>query len=404
MKAVLFISLTHVATAIRERVTLFWFLIFPVFMLVILSMIFGQIAEEREISFDITLVNLDRSEMDSSGFAARVTDAFEGLAGPTIAAQAPLFTLHQPGGAQAPADFLEAELNLLRRGRRAAVVVIPDGFGNAVLHGVVHTENDAQPAMINVYMSRTSIASETATEIIGQVLAEVDRAILIGAERFDPKDEIESRAHWLRQEEAETRYIDFLLPGIILMAFFTNGLFGVPGAILFNRDRRILRRYWVTPLSVPRYLAGFSLGHLALCCLQFWILFLLGRYGFGATISFAQPDALLTLVLAAATFMAFGFLIAAVARTANAGMATANILNMPMMFLSGMFFPVSGLPPFIMAIVYANPVSYLVNGLRVSLGVESSFFQPALMVLVPLAWIGLSVAVAARKLRWDVER
>ena len=61
MKDILFIARAHIATALRERVTLFWFLIFPVFLLTILTLIFGQIGQEGEISFDITLINQDRS-------------------------------------------------------------------------------------------------------------------------------------------------------------------------------------------------------------------------------------------------------------------------------------------------------------------------------------------------------
>ena len=103
--------------------------------------------------------------------------------------------------------------------------------------------------------------------------------------------------------------------------------------------------------------------------------------------------------------MAFGFLIASLARTANGGMATANILNMPMMFLSGMFFPTGGLPSFIMVIVYANPVSYLLEGLRRSVGVQNSTIMPSIwIVIVPLLWILVSSLVSARKLKWDVER
>jgi ABC-2 type transport system permease protein len=332
-------------------------------------------------------------------------DVVVNLATPQAAGQEPLFTLHQPGGSEAPDVFLDRELTSLRRGRRAAVVVIPEGFGDAVLRGMAPSTGERpEPAKLTVYMSRTSVASEMATEIIEQVLGRIDREILIEAGRFDPSAEIQTQTLWLGQEGDETRYIDFLLPGIVLMAFFTTGLFGVPGVILFNRDRKVLRRYWVTPLSVPRFLAGFSLGHLSLCGLQFALLFLLGRYGFGATVSFAQPAAFLTLILAAVTFMAFGFLIASLARTANAGMATANVLNMPMMFLSGMFFPVAGLPAFLKGVVYANPVSYLVNGLRASVGVESSPFSPGLLIGVPLAWIALSALVAARKLKWDVQR
>ena len=405
MKDVLLLALTHVATAIRERITLFWFLVFPVFMLVILFFIFGQIGQEGEINFDIALINRDAGGSDPAGFAPMIVGVFRELGTPRATGQEPLFTLHQPGEGEDLDAFLDRELTSLRRARRAAVVVIPSGFGEAVLRGTAPSNAEQpEPAKLAVYMSQTSVASEMATEMIRQVLAEIDREILVRSGRFDPSAEIQTQTLWLGQDGDETRYIDFLLPGIVLMGFFTTGLFGVPGAILFNRDRKVLRRYWVTPLSVPRYLVGFSLGHLSLCAIQFVLLLLLGRYGFGATISFAQPAAFLTLILAAVTFMAFGFLIASLARTANAGMATANVLNMPMMFLSGMFFPVAGLPAFLRGVVYANPVSYLVNGLRASVGVESCSFSPGLLIGVPLGWIALSVLVAARKLKWDVER
>ncbi|MCK5586779.1 ABC transporter permease, partial [Candidatus Bipolaricaulota bacterium] len=128
-------------------------------------------------------------------------------------------------------------------------------------------------------------------------------------------------------------------------------------------------------------------------------------YVFGATISFASLESVALLILAATTFMAFGFLIASLARTANGGMATANILNMPMMFLSGMFFPTSGLPAFIMVIVYLNPVTYLLEGLRLSVGIQNSTLMPRIWILiVPLLWILLSGLVTSLRLKWDVER
>jgi len=402
MNGVLRVAFAHVATAIRARHTLFWFLVFPVFLLVILTLIFANVGQEGEISFEIGLLNRDASGSSSADFAAIIVDTFWALGTPGEGGQEPLFSLHEPGEEDDHDAFLEGELLSLRRGGRAAVIVIPEGFSAAVLGSMLAA--DAAAARLSVYMTESSVASQMAAEIVGQVLAEVDREILLRGGRFEPTDEIDAETRWLGQTGEETPYVDFILPGIILMGFFVNGLFGVPGAILFNRDRKVLRRYWVTPLSVPRFLAGFGLGHLALCALQFVLLFLLGRYAFGADISFASLGASLTLVLGAVTFMAFGFLIASLVKTANAGMATANILNMPMMFLSGMFFPIAGLPLFLRAIVYANPVSYLVSGLRAQLGVETASLPLGLTIGIPLAWIAVSVLVASRKLKWDVER
>jgi len=406
VKDILFIARAHIATAFRERETLFWFLIFPVLLLTILTLIFGQIGNEGEINFDITLLNHDRSTPSETAFSDMIESVFRELATTQDEVTQPLLTLHAPEEDVDLTIYLESELTELRRGHRAAILVIPTGFSNAVERSL--SQDSAETGSVDslqIFMSDTSVSSEYATQIIQQILTEIDRRILIQSGRFDPDRAVSSETHWIGQQDQETPYVDFVLPGIILMGFFINGLFGVPGTILFSRDRKVLRRYWVTPLSVLRYLAGFGLGHLSLCGLQFMLLYLLGTYVFGATVSFAALDTILLLMLAAVTFMAFGFLIASLAKTANAGMATANILNMPMMFLSGMFFPTSGLPSFIMVIVYANPVSYLLEGLRRSVGVQNSTLMPAMwIVIVPLLWILVSGLVATRKLKWDVER
>jgi ABC-2 type transport system permease protein len=403
------IARTHLVTALRERITLFWFLIFPVFLLTLLALIFGQTGREGEINFAIALLNRDHEVTQSYDFAAMVEGLFEQAGTTQIEGKEPLFTLHRPKEGEDIDAFIVREQAALQRGRRAAVLIIPEGFSHGLSRRIMDlaTQSDESiegtPALI-IYMSRNSVASEMATAIIEQILTEADRKILAQAGLFDESEAVTSETSWVGEKTSEVRYVDFLLPGVILMGFFTNGLFGIPGAILFARDQKVLRRYWVTPLTVPRFLAGLSIGHLSLCLVQFLILFFLGRFAFGATISFAGITPALLLLLAATTFMAFGFLIAAVARTANAGMAIANVLNMPLMFLSGLFFPTGGLPAFLMVIVYANPVSYLVDGVRTSVGAESGIFSMPLVIGVPLIWIVLSAGLAAWRLRWDAER
>ena len=406
MNDIVFIARTHIATALRERVTLFWFLVFPVFLLTILTLIFGQIGNEGEISFDVTLINQEQSTQDNFAFSEIISDVFAEMSQSIGGAMEPLFSLHTPESSGNLDAYLDSELTELRRGRREAVLVIPAGFNESVMAALMQGSSiPSNNAGLQLFMSDSNVASEYAAQIIQQVLTEIDRSVLIEAGQFDASQAIESETNWIGRQDEETAYVDFVLPGIILMGFFVNGLFSVPGTILFNRDRKVLRRYWVTPLSVLRYLAGFGLGHLALCVVQFALLYTLGVVVFGATISFASFESIGLLVLAATTFMAFGFLIASLARTANGGMATANILNMPMMFLSGMFFPTSGLPTFIMALVYLNPVTYLLEGLGRSVGGQNSTLMPTIWILiVPLGWILLSSLVTGRRLKWDVER
>ena len=408
MKDVLLVARTHLFTAFRERITLFWFLVFPVFLFVLLSLIFGRTGQEGEINFAVTLINRDQETTQPAEFAAMVEELFREVGTSRIEGKEPLFTLYEPQEGEDLDAFLASEQKVLRRGKRAAIIVIPEGFSRGLssqMSPPPHPLDEAieRPAL-TIYMSRNNVASEMATSIVEQILAGVDREILTRMGRFDVSEAVESETVWAGGRSSEVRYVDFLLPGVILMGFFTTGLFGVPGAILFGRDLKILRRYWVTPLTVPRFLAGFSLGHLSLYVVQFFILFLIGRYGFGATVGFARPQPILFLLLSATTFLTFGFLIASVAKSATAGMAIAQVLNMPMMFLSGLFFPTTGLPLFLTVIVYVNPVSYLAEGLRMSVGVEAGTFVLPLVIGVPLAWIALSIVVATRRLRWDVER
>jgi len=400
MKDVLQLARTHVVTAFRERVTLFWFLIFPLFLLTILTLIFGQLGQEATIHFQIALINEDHAAGPES-FSALIESTFVRLSAPQEDSDMPLFDLHQaPQGESA--SFLETELSELRRGDRAAILVIPQGFHTSVRSSF---GGESSGHTLELYMTDASVTSETAAGIIEQILSGINREILIRGNAYHTEQAVEIKTEWLGQQDGKgVSYVDFILPAIILMGFFTNGLFGVPGTLLFNRDRKVLHRYWVTPVTVPRYLTGFALGHLALCVLQFALLYTLGRFAFQANVSFSNPQTILLLLLSAITFMAFGLFIAAIAKTANSGMAVANILNMPMMFLSGMFFPVAGLPTFIRIIVYANPVSYLLEGLRKSVGVQTGTLMPVqLTYLVPLAWILVSAMVASRRLRWDVD-
>ncbi len=409
MRGVLWIARVHLLTALRERETLFWFIIFPVFLLVLLALMFGRIGNVGEMNFDLGLVNLDTASSSATvDFAGIVERAFEELGKRPSPLKEPLFALHRPSSGEDVEAFLKGEENMLRLGRRAAVVVIPKGFSDEVRAHAAAPSVSAESAAgapgegILVYYTKGSDASELASSIVEQVLARVNQEVLTQAGLFRSQETVPVETRFIGGKEI--RYIDFLLPGVILMGFFTNGLFGVPGAILFARDRRILKSYWVTPLSVGRYLAGFSLGHLLLCLLQFVLLALLGWLAFGARVSFAQPIPVLYLLLGALTFLAFGFLIASAVRTANAGMALANLLNLPMMFLSGLFFQVGGLPSFLKVVVYANPVSYLAEGLRTSLGIGTGQFSGTLTFAVPLAWIAVCILVASRRLSWDVAR
>ncbi len=402
MKGILNLGYFSLRAWLRERITLFWSLFFPLFLLILLSMIFGGADGEGYMRFHVGLVNLDRGA-EHPDFAHLVVQAFAELATRGAVGREQLFVLTRAAEDESLEAFLSAEREALRQGQRAAVLVLPQGFSEAVARALREPASSLQ-AQVEILYSQGDASSELAASIVEQVLTGLERELLIQAGLYDPGKEVASAASWVGTEDQAARYVDFLLPGVILMAFLTNGLFGVPGSILYARDQRILRRYWVTPLTVRRYLIGFGLSMLGMCALQLGLLWALGRWAFGAQVQLATPGPGLYLLLSAVTFLALGFLIASLAKTANAGMSIANILNMPLLFLSGIFFPVTGLPLVLQTLVYANPVTYLVDGLRASLGVGTGQLPPWATLAVPVVWIALAAVVAGRRLQWDVDR
>jgi ABC-2 type transport system permease protein len=398
----------YLAIALRERITLFWFLVFPLFLLALLAAIFGNVGQTTSLTFDIAVVNLDQGRAGRGDFGTLVAGTFRELGQPGASGKEPLFKLHEPGSGDVDAaSYLASEIEALKVGKRDAVVEIPAGFSDALLaaaQGSTGGEGAEAPARVIVHTSGGRTSSGMALDIIEEVLAGVDKQILTQLGLFDATRGVLVGRQEVGSEDRTLGYVDFLIPGVVIMGFFVAGLFSVPGTILFGRESRVLRAYWVTPLDVPRFLAGFSLGHLGLCALQFACVWLLGRFAFGAHVNLFQPLPMLYLVLSMVTFLALGFLVAALARTANAGMAIANIVNMPMMFLGGLFYPTGSMPPALRVIMMANPVAYLADGLRASVGVSPALFPLAASVGVPCAWIVGCAIVAWFRLQWDVGR
>jgi ABC-2 type transport system permease protein len=369
----------------------------------LLTLIFGDVGKEGQINFPIALVNMDQAPSRSMDFSALVESVFQQVSKTEQDTTQAVFSLAQPTVGEDKSAFVKQSIDAVRLGDLSALILIPEGFNQKLMSRLA--DQSTNPLVdVTVYYDQGNTGSEMALSIIEQILSRLEREMLSLAGEFDSQEAIPLETNWLRGDVHEFSYVNFLLPGVILMSFFTAGLFGVPEEVLLARDRHILRRYWVTPLSIPSYIAGFSVGHVVLCIIQFFFLYLLGRLVLGASLNFCQLLPITFLLLSSVAFLSFGFLIASLAKTANAGMAIANILNMPMLFLGGLFFPLGNLPAALKAVTLVNPLTYLAHGLRVSLGVETAVISWPVTVGVPLAWIAICIFITSRKLAWDVGR
>ena len=168
------------------------------------------------------------------------------------------------------------------------------------------------------------------------------------------------------QKAGGGNYIQFLAPGVIGMAILTTSLFS--GAeIIWDRQFGFLKEMLVAPVSRLEIMIGRTLGGATVAVLQGAIVFFVSLFvGFRPQVSF-WPLSLIFMFFIAVLFCALGTTIASLIEDMQGFQLIMSFLIMPLFFFSGALFPLQGLPQIFIKIASINPLSYGIDGLRVSL-------------------------------------
>ncbi len=168
-------------------------------------------------------------------------------------------------------------------------------------------------------------------------------------------------------------YIEFLGPGIIAMSVMFTAVFtGIE--IIWDRQFGFLKETLVAPVPRFQIMLGRTLGGATVATAQGLIVFLLALVAGFRPVSYAMlPLALVFAFLIALHFAAIGTAFGSFLEDMQAFPLITNFIMMPLFFLSGSLFPLNGLPEAILAITYANPLTYGVDGLRGVLTANAHF-------------------------------
>jgi len=161
-------------------------------------------------------------------------------------------------------------------------------------------------------------------------------------------------------------YLNFFAPGMVTMAVIFSSMFaGV--SVLWDRQFGFLKEVLVAPVSRISIVIGRTLGGSTTALLQgFIVLTIASLLGVKINLLGLIP-AVVFMILISFTFVSFGLAIASKIEDFHGFQLIMNLLVMPLFFLSTAFFPITGLPQFLKIIVYVNPLTYGVDGLRGSL-------------------------------------
>ena len=407
MRGTLTIFRQHVLVNIRNRFELFWSLGFPLVIMTILVLIFANMNTPGGISLTLSLVNLDPEE-SSVQPGGHLSSVLAGILQGISEEEESWLILRTPPEDMTNDEFLEAELEALELGQRAAVLVIPEGFDGgvrqAVMTRMMPQSTPTSPASVKLYGRANSQASNIAFTALSQVVEGMNREVSMETGMTDPAMLIPSD-HITLEEIGEGgrpfSYVNYIIPGIIMMGFLMTGLSAVVENLAMLRDKGVLRRYFVTPITTKAYFSGLLLHVLTISAAQVVLVYFLGRLAWNAEIDLFTPVSILYLLFSTIVLLSFGFLVASLAKSANAAAALTNIVLYPMMFLGGLFFPVMGVPEIVRVVVLVNPVTYLINGLRDTLGVYPSATSDLLNLVVPSVWLILCTIISITRFRWE---
>ena len=197
-----------------------------------------------------------------------------------------------------------------------------------------------------------------------------------------------------------TRYIDFLVPGLIAMGVMMSCMWGVSYAIIERRSKKLLRRMVATPMKRSNFLVALITVRILMNFVEAGMLLLASWLAFNITIQ-GNVAALLTLFVAG-NFAFAGIAIFISSHTAKTeiGNGLINAVVMPMMVLSGVFFSYHNFPEWSIPVIQKFPLTMMADGMR-SIMIEGAGFGETTMPVAILTVTGLVFFFAGMKIfRW----
>ena len=366
----------HLKIMSRDRQALLWALLFPI----MLVTVFG-------------IFEIDGSQSASLAIVDRANTARSLQLRSELAAVEYLLIDNR-------IDSQSEALQALKDGDLEYVLVIPQEMAgvsgpraSAVEGGRASGEVLSGPvSLVLYYDGANEIGSQL---VIGAVRHFVDEQniLLIG----QPKP---LRVVAREVEARRVEYFDVLLIGLVGMGMMTNSIIFIAVKISMYRNQAILKRILVTPLRVRNYFASEVVAHLLLSLVQAAVVIGTGVLVFGAHIEGNVIWLFVIVAFANTIFLNIGFIVSGWANSPRAASGMGNTIAIPMMFLSGAFFPTSNLPAFLPELVQVLPLTPMLDAMRAVALDGRELWQVWRELAMLAGWLVVSSAAAIRLFRF----
>ena len=366
MSALRALTIANIRSFLRDRAALFWTLAFPIVFILLFGTIFSGGGD--------TKLKVAWVDQDASGATSQLRGTF---------AQVSLLELKD--------ESLDDALTAMKRGDLDAVLVVPSGYADAVASA--GTGGSGSPLSLTLYTDPSqSNTTQTLTGVVQSLVGAQNQAlsgqppVLSVVEKSIQTEQLSS--------------VSYFVPSILAMALMQLGIFAaIP--LVQQREKLILKRLNATPLPRWTLVGSNVLMRLAIAAVQTVLIMAIGIVVFGVSVAGNLAATVGFVALGAVTFIALGYVIASFARTEEAANGMTSIVQFPLMFLSGIFFPLAFMPEWLRGVATAMPLTYLGDALRQTMVGGTPFVPLGVDLLVLGGWLAVCLGISARFFRWQ---
>lgn len=369
MKSFWKLFISRIKMFLRQKDTLFWMIFFPIMFI----LIFGLFNFDKMSVSNVALINHANSEFSKQFIenlkkveVLKVDDKYQ-------------------NENEAKKAVLDGDLDF--------VFIIPQNFNLQV--------TEAGPSRvavepIEVYYDKGNMQlNGIVFGLLEQFMSGMNMQVSQTPQIFSfEKQEIESK---------NIKYLDVLVPGIIGMSLMQGGLFGIAMSIVSFREKHTLRKLMSTPLRTRYFLLAFVFSNMLISLIQMTIIILISLFIFKVHIFGNIFYLYLVGILGELIFLSLGFAVAGIAKTVDAAQGMIQVVSMPMMFLSGVFFSKEALPGVIKNIVEYLPLTPFIEALRKIALQNAGFSEIRTELLFMGGWLVVSVFLALKLFRFERE-
>jgi len=194
-----------------------------------------------------------------------------------------------------------------------------------------------------------------------------------------------------------TRYIDFLVPGLITMGVMMSSMWGISYGIIEKRSKKLLRRLVATPMRKSHFLIALITVRVAMNFIEALVLLLFALITFRMTIQ-GDISALILMFLAGnIAFAGIAVFVSSHTSNTEVGNGLINFVVFPMMVLSGIFFSYHNFPEWSIPVIKILPLTMLTDGIR-SIFNEGAGYNEVVLPILVLTVVGISFFTAGLKI------